>query len=107
MNKVFKGVIIGFVGVAIGVSLTIKGYTTYATNNNNTKDFYITNDTTDNNGKRLIEFSDNSWCVINENEDTYIFQPYQLGDWDYKLNDIKQLENIIKTYYDFNLNDNA
>lgn len=26
MNKVFKGVIIGFVGVAIGVSLTIRGY---------------------------------------------------------------------------------
>lgn len=52
MNKVFKGVIIGFVGVAIGVSLTIKGYTTYATNDNNTKDFYVTNDTTDNNGIR-------------------------------------------------------
>lgn len=106
MNKVFKGAIIGFVGVAIGVSLTIKGYTTYATNNNNTKEFYVTSDTTNNKGKRLIEFNDGSWCVINEKEDTYIFQPYQLGDWDYKLDNIQELENIIKTYYDFNLNSN-
>ncbi len=106
MNKVFRGAIIGFVGVAIGVSLTIKGYTTYATNNNNTKEFYVTSDTTNNDGKRLIEFNDGSWCVINEKDDTYIFQPFELGDWDYKLDNIQELENIIKTYYDFNLNSN-
>lgn len=49
-------------------------------------------------GSRLFELTDGSWFIINEEKGEYIFQPIDLGDWCYKLDNMTQLENIIKTY---------
>lgn len=49
-------------------------------------------------GDRFYELSDGSYFVINTTKDQYIFQPTDLGDWDYELDNIEQLNNIVKTY---------
>lgn len=43
------------------------------------------------------EFQDGSWFVCNDNE--YVFQPVELGDWDYELENKEQLRNIMATYF--------
>lgn len=45
-----------------------------------------------------IEFSNGSWGIVNEYTNTYIFQPAELGDWDYQVNTLEQFENIVRTY---------
>lgn len=47
-------------------------------------------------GQQYIEFNDGSWAICGNEE--YIFQPAELGDWSYELDNQEQLENIIKTY---------
>lgn len=65
----------------------------YQKNNTHTyKDFYLeSNDI-------LILLNNGSWAICNEKNNTYIFQAIELGDWDYTVNNKKELENIIKTY---------
>ena len=36
---------------------------------------------------------------INEEENEYSIQFYELGDWDYECKNIKELKNILATYY--------
>ena len=43
------------------------------------------------------EFQDGSWFVCNDNE--YVFQPVELGDWDYELENKEQLRDIMATYF--------
>ena len=43
------------------------------------------------------EFQDGSWFVCNDSE--YIFQPVELGDWDYELENKEQLRDIMATYF--------
>ena len=57
-------------------------------------DKYIYLDT----GEKCILFNDDSYALYNPDTNLYIFQPANLIDWDYKLNDMQQLENIIKSY---------
>lgn len=49
-------------------------------------------------GDIVVEFTDGSWAISNEKTNFHIFQPVDLGDWDYSLDNAQQLENIIKTY---------
>lgn len=49
-------------------------------------------------GDIVVEFTDGSWALCNEKENMYVFQPVDLGDWDYHVDNAQQLENIIKTY---------
>lgn len=49
-------------------------------------------------GDRLVELTDGSWSISNTKTNTYIFQPVELGDWDYAVDNAEQLENLIKTY---------
>ena len=49
-------------------------------------------------GSRLFELTDGSWFIINEEKGEYIFQPVDLGDWNYQVDNMEQLENIVKTY---------
>ena len=39
------------------------------------------------------------WFYINEEENEYSIQFYELGDWDYECKNIKELKNILATYY--------
>ena len=45
----------------------------------------------------VYEFQDGSWFVCNDNE--YIFQPVELGDWNYELENKEQLRDIMATYF--------
>lgn len=49
-------------------------------------------------GDTVVEFTDGSWSISNTKTNTYIFQPAELGDWDYTVDNAEQLENLIKTY---------
>lgn len=49
-------------------------------------------------GDMLVELTDGSWAISNLKENTYVFQPVALGDWDYTVDNTQQLENLIKTY---------
>ena len=49
-------------------------------------------------GDIYFELTDGSWGIINKNNNEYIFQPYQLGDWDYNLDNFDDYEKLIKTY---------
>ena len=43
------------------------------------------------------EFQDGSWFVCDDNE--YVFQPVELGDWNYELENKEQLRDIMATYF--------
>lgn len=58
------------------------------------------------NGDKFTEFTDGSFCITNEENGTYIFQPVDLGDWNYEVDNIKDLENIVKTYLNIKNNGN-
>lgn len=49
-------------------------------------------------GDVMIELTDGSFAIYNEEKQTYMFQPVELGDWDVPVETMKQLENCIKTY---------
>lgn len=58
--------------------------------------------------KNVYELKDKSWFLIDEENNKYIFQPVELGDWDYELNSEEELRNIIATYFinKYNTNEN-
>lgn len=49
-------------------------------------------------GDYLTVLSDGSWAISNEKTNLYIFQPIDLGDWDYQVDNAEQLKNIVDTY---------
>lgn len=49
-------------------------------------------------GDTVVELTDGSWALYNPEKNLYIFQPVDLGDWDYEVENAEKLENIIKTY---------
>ena len=57
---------------------------------------------------KVYELTDKSWFLIDRENNKYIFQPVELGDWDYELNSEKELKNIIVTYFinKYNTNEN-
>mgnify|MGYP006918879936 CR=1 FL=1 len=58
--------------------------------------------------KNVYELKDKSWFLIDRENNKYIFQPIELGDWDYELNSEEELKNIIATYFmnKYNTNEN-
>lgn len=57
---------------------------------------------------KVYELTDKSWFLIDKENNKYIFQPVELGDWDYELNSEEELRNIIATYFinKYNTNEN-
>lgn len=57
---------------------------------------------------KVYELTDKSWLLIDRENNKYIFQPVELGDWDYELNSEEELKNIIATYFinKYNTNEN-
>ena len=58
--------------------------------------------------KNVYELEDKSWFLIDKENNKYIFQSVELGDWDYELNSEEELRNIIATYFinKYNTNEN-
>ncbi len=58
--------------------------------------------------KNVYELEDKSWFLIDKENNKYIFQSVELGDWDYELNSEEELKNIIATYFinKYNTNEN-
>lgn len=48
---------------------------------------------------KVYEFTDGSWFICNNAENEYVFQPVELGDWDYELDNQEQLGKIMATYF--------
>lgn len=48
---------------------------------------------------KVYELQDNSWFIIDRENDKFIFQPIELGDWDYELKSEDELEKILATYF--------
>lgn len=48
---------------------------------------------------KVYEFTDGSWFICDNTENEYIFQPVELGDWDYELENQEQLGKIMATYF--------
>ena len=57
---------------------------------------------------KVYELTDKSWFLIDRENNKYIFQPVELGDWDYELNSEEELRHIIVTYFinKYNTNEN-
>ena len=49
-------------------------------------------------GDQFFELNDGSFYIVNTIKGEYIFQPVDLGDWDVKVDNMEQLENIVATY---------
>ena len=47
-------------------------------------------------GEKYIELSDGSYYIYGNG--TYVFQPVDLGDWDYEVETYEQLMNLVNTY---------
>ena len=87
-------------------------------NNNNTvvqvatvekveKEFKIINTYVNKSNNNIIEFNDNSYIVINHDENIYEFYAAECGDWEIQASNQTELINIIKTYMinKYNMND--
>ncbi len=60
------------------------------------------------NYENIYTFSDDSWFLLDRENDKYVFQPIELGDWDYEVENETQLKKIIATYFinKYNMNEN-
>lgn len=108
MNKSIKKIITLILVIISTVSITLISNNLIQTNKPNKQqsktvsiiatftesrnDFHLEN------GDTAIELSDNSFAIYNETTNLYSFTPASMGDWDYKLNNKTELDNIIATY---------
>lgn len=58
--------------------------------------------------ENIYIFSDDSWFLLDREKGKYVFQPVELGDWDYEVENETQLKKIIATYFinKYNMNEN-
>lgn len=47
----------------------------------------------------VYEFKDGSWFICSDTENMYVFQPVELGDWDYEVRNKDELCRIIACYF--------
>lgn len=50
-------------------------------------------------GSIVVEFSDNSWAIIDDEKSEYVFQPACMGDWDMTFNSYQDLTMAMATYF--------
>lgn len=49
--------------------------------------------------ENVYEFKDKTLFILDRENQEYIFQPVELGDWDYELDTEKELKKILATYF--------
>ena len=47
-----------------------------------------------------VDFNDGSWAVLDYENNEFIFQPYCMGDWDYKFDNYNHFKKAVQTYID-------
>ena len=62
------------------------------------KEFKIVNTYLNKSNNNIIEFNDNSYVIINHNNNIYEFYAAECGDYEIKASNQIELINIIKTY---------
>lgn len=87
-----------------GTLTTYEDGTGYYEENEN-KNLKIVNQYTKENGDLVIDFSNGSWAIINDKTKKYIFQPIELGDWDYTFSTKQELKNCMEMYTRADLNE--
>jgi hypothetical protein len=45
------------------------------------------------------ELKDKSYFIVDKEENLYLFQAIELGDWDIQVNNEEELKKVIKTYF--------
>ena len=55
-------------------------------------------------GKCIVELSDNSFALVDENKNIYSFYHYDMGDYDISFNTLSDLKSYISNYIDINSN---
>lgn len=100
-----QAVIFGLVCLIIFVTLFLIMFAIGIIFNNSNKNKFLIQETE---YKNVYELEDKSWFLIDKENNKYIFQPVELGDWDYELNSEEELRNIIATYFinKYNTNEN-
>ena len=58
----------------------------------------VKNITYESNGDIIVDFTNGSWCIVNQEKGIYEFQPIEMGDYDYSFNDLVTMQKAIKTY---------
>lgn len=48
---------------------------------------------------KVYKFTDGSWFICDNTENEYVFQPVELGDWDYEVENREELSKIMATYF--------
>ena len=48
---------------------------------------------------KVYEFTDGSWFICDNAENEYVFQPVELGDWDYEVKNREELSKVMATYF--------
>ena len=95
------------VGILIGSLLTIGATKIINNNNNKIKIERVITESEDgwyvSPGEKIILLNNGSWVNINEDESHYEFQPVELGDWSYEVDNYSQLKNLVETYYNIKL----
>lgn len=105
MNRFIKGLTLGLLIGLIGIGIiSIK-------QNKQTEEVKIIKtltESTDNvyleKGDIYQELNNGSWLIYNEINNTYIFQPSELGDWDYSCNSKEELDKVVNNYMDLKNN---
>lgn len=58
----------------------------------------ITEDFHKDRGDTVIELTDGSWFLYNTSQGKYIFQPVAMGDWEYQVDSMEELNKIVNNY---------
>lgn len=83
--------------VLLGIALIAK---------NNEKNIFEIKST---NYANVYDFQDGSWFILDRNNNEYVFQPMELGDWDITLNNEEELKKVLSTYFmnKYNIDENT
>lgn len=100
-----QAVVFGLVCLIMFVTLFLIMFAIGIISKNSNKNKFLIQETE---YKNVYELEDKSWFLIDKENNKYIFQPVELGDWDYELNSEEELRDIIATYFinKYNTNEN-
>lgn len=58
-------------------------------------------------GDMIVDLTDGSWIAYNPEKGQYVFQPVDMGDWDYVFTNQKDLTNAVSMYIELANNPDA
>ena len=102
-KNLLKGIVLGatllvgaLVGFEVGVHLNNKPM--HIEVQQPQKEFVAVARTLQVGDKQVTDYTDGSWSIIDHEKGDYVFQPVDLGDWDYTCKNEEELNKLIDTY---------